>query len=342
MRVFIIGSSTSKQLDNSFESFCKILGEFFAAKNIDLILCSPFADSADSYIVEGVKSALFKNSSIQLYYPNTDAINKEWDGKLGSLKDFVKITRFRQEAPLLNEPFAIKYSWLYCQIQAITTCDFVFVIGGKIEGSSNMLVRIADAQGKNIIPIPKFGGVGELFFEKKKYQLMDAWGLNYVEELSGSLKPEIVIDTLITQPKDKKVIQIRENNSDDLTFFISYSREGPAKADFVETILRRRNYNVIRDDNDIAPSQDIPNAIKESILRSDIFIALWFKEYACSPWCYDELSIALDSHTLNGKSLWIFRLDKTRLVPPKARKLLWYDVETREEIEGKILSLLEK
>lgn len=341
MRIFIIGSPQDDDfVKDDFSAFCFELGKQLAKNNIDLVVCSPYSDSADSYIIEGIKSSVEKKISLQLYYPKTDELEDLWNSKLLGLENLINVTRFRQESPLMNEPASIKYSWLFCQIQGISNSDFVFVIGGNLSGSSNLLVRIADAQGKVIIPVSKYGGVGELFYDKKKYQLIDTFGQNFSEELLGNLAPETLVDTIVNKPKENRLNP--KQNNEKLTFFISYSREKPAKADYLETILRRRNYNVIRDESNISASQDIPNAIKENILKSDIFIALWCKEYACSPWCFDELSIALESHIEEGKSLWIFRTDKTRIIHPKARRLLWYDVETREEIEGKILSLLDK
>ncbi len=340
MRIFIIGSPQDDDDKKDFSSFCLELGKVLGTKSIDLVLCSPYPDSADSLIVDGIRDCVLPKISIHLYYPKTSELEDLWNSKLKGLNDSIKVTRFPQESNLVDEPNSKKYSWLFCQIQGISNSDFIFILGGKLSGSSNLLMRIADAQEKIIIPISKFGGVGKLFYDKKKYQLIDAYGLNYADELLENVSPEVLINTIINKPKEKNLNQVKSNEN--LTFFISYSREKPAKADYLETILRRRNYNVIRDESNIAASQDIPNAIKENILKSDVFIALWNKEYACSPWCYDELSIALESHTTNGKLLWIFRTDKTRIVHPKARRLLWYDIETREEMEGKILSLLGK
>lgn len=344
MRIFIIGSpaNTNNKQNEDFATFCFEIGKGLASKKIDLVLCSPYNDSADYHVIEGIKSSTEKKLSLHLYYPKTDKLEKQWNSKLNGLDGFIKVSKFRQESHLVDDPQSITYSWLFCQLQGITNSDFVIVIGGKLSGSSNLLLRLADAQEKTIIPIKRFGGVGELFYEKKKYQLSDKFGYNYSEELFSNLTPESLINTLINKPIDIASINIQNFHNEKLTFFISYSREKPAKADLIETILRRRNYTVLRDENNIAASQDIPNAIKENILKSDIFIALWCKEYACSPWCYDELSIALESHTKEGKSLWIFRTDKTRIVHPKARKLLWFDVENRAQIEGKILSLLGK
>lgn len=341
MRIFIIGSIVGDETKiQEFDNFCTNLGKSLADKKIDLLVCSPYPDSADVKVIEGVKTSKNKNLSIELYYPESAEIETLWNRHLTGLDKIVKVSMFRQEAHVEEKKDAIRYSWLFCQIQAVHNSDFVIVIGGKMSGTSNLLARVADAQGKSIVPYPIFGGVGEFFFRKKRYQLIDAIGQTNVEELLEKTNPEELIDFIVKQSWNGKLTKSNKRNSDTLTFFISYSRDRPAEADYVEALLRRRNYHVIRDESNLTPGQDIPNAIKENILKSDIFIALWSQEYACSPWCFDEISIALESHSVEGKSLWIFRTDKTRIVPPKARKMLWYDTETREEIEGKILSLL--
>ncbi len=341
MKIFVIGSlADTDPQTTGFRLVCNQIGNILAANSIDLILCSPYIDSADFHIMDGITNTQNIKLSIQLYYPQSDEIENLWNNKLKPLNGLIDVTRFRQESALADNGNAIKYSWLFCQIQAIANCDYVLIIGGKLSGVSNLLARVSDVQEKSIIPIPYFGGVGKLFFDKKKYQLIDTWGFDFWEKLTSITTLLEALDTLVNKPKPPK--EFRKGNNENLSFFISYSRERPEKADFIESVLRRRNYTVIRDETDISASQDIPNAIKENILKSDVFIALWCNEYACSPWCYDELNIAIDSHKGENKSLWIFRTDKTRIVPPKARNIIWYDVETRDEIEGKILSLLEK
>lgn len=341
MRIFIIGGIEDKdKVNDEFLGFCRAIGENLATKNIEILVCSPFPDAADFYIVDGIKRCPEKKGSLEIYYPASVSIEKKWDETLDGLERQIKVSKFRQESPLVNEPDQTKYSWLFCQIKAIITCDFVIVIGGRITGSSNLLVRIAEAQGKEIIPLPGFKGVGEMFFERKRFQLIDYWTLEHVEIFEASKEPKRIVDIIIDQPKDRRAEKIKEKKQS-FTFFISYSQERPSEADFVEMILRRRNHNVLRDDNNFSASEDIPNAIKENIHKSDVFIALWCKEYACSPWCYDELELALDTY-VKGKALWIFRTDKTRIVHPRARNIVYYDTSTRAEIEAKILSLIEK
>ena len=340
MRIFVIGSYIETiNSEDAFTKFCREFGKCLAMKNIQLILCSPFEKSVDYEIVKGIREAKKQNLSIDIHYPKLKDVEEKWDILLKDLHSTIKINKFGHQAPSTDDKDAIKYSWLYCQIQGISDADFVLCIGGKVEGASNLLLRIAEAQGKEIIPLPKFGGVGEAFFDRKHYQVKDFWGTDNLAEFNSCNSPSRIANILVDFPKDKNYEEIKKIKESP-TFFISYSRSKPAEADYVEMILRRRNLTVVRDETDISASDDIPNSIKENIYKSDVFIAIWCKEYACSPWCYDELSIALKTHTVKEKALWIIKLDDTRMIHPKARSRVHYDVRTREELEGRILNLL--
>jgi hypothetical protein len=124
-------------------------------------------------------------------------------------------------------------------------------------------------------------------------------------------------------------------------FFISYARSRPQEADFVEMILRRRNLTVFRDDRDFGAGRSVSGEISEYICQAQVFVTLWCKEYACSPWCFDEFDSALARHKDGHLALWLLCVDDTRIVPPAARQLINYPIRTREELEGRVLSLLE-
>lgn len=123
-------------------------------------------------------------------------------------------------------------------------------------------------------------------------------------------------------------------------FFISYSYDKPEDADVVENLLLRHKYEVIRDRYSFQPGAPLPDEIKDAIHRSTVFIAIWRWEYACSPWCFDEMEIALELREAGRLLLWIFCMDDTRMVPPKARPLSSFRIETREALEGKVSELL--
>jgi len=341
MKLFIIGSvELDSEKHAEFKAFCAEFGRHLASHPISLILCSPYPDSCDGEIIKGLCAApsINRKLSIELHYPDNVENEEAWNLQLANLNETIKVNRFRHETPGGRGKDAIRYSWLYCQLQAVSIANIIVSMGGRIAGSSNLLLRIAETQKKEIIPLGTFGGVGELFYNRMRYKLQDIWGDDAVlfKQMTEAGK---LVDLLVQHPKDANVANLSQKK--DLIFFISYSQIKPADADFVEMILRRRNYQVFRDETDIGPGEDIPSSITENIFKSDIFIALWCAEYACSPWCYDELNIALKSHVNKpGKSLWIFALDETRMIHPQARNLLSYPINNRSELEGKISGLL--
>lgn len=118
------------------------------------------------------------------------------------------------------------------------------------------------------------------------------------------------------------------------------ARKRPHEADYIETLLRRRNISVFRDESEFGAGEDIPIQIEEHIHRANTFIAVYCTEYACSPWCYDELELALDLREKNQIDIWLICVDDTRIVSKRARNLMFYKTHSREDIEGKILKLI--
>jgi len=341
MKIFIIGSVDPLGNDiEQFSAFGNELGRSFSSHRVTLILCSPYHGSLDFAIVEGIKNVSASFVSLELHYPNTNENTKVWQKLLLGLDDKIRVQHFVHEAPRSEDKLAMTYAWLYCQLQAVAGAHRMLVVGGKIEGSSDLLTRIAEAQLKEIIPLARFGGVGERFFDRKKYELHDKWGPELVELFKDCSNPN-----LITAQVANELSAVADNepeNKHTPVFFISYARQSPGEADYIEMLLRRREYTVLRDDEAIAAGAEVTPAIKEMIYRSTVFIAVWSKDYACSPWCYDELELGLATHQKNGKAIWIFRTDETRIIHPGARGLNFVDTFSRAEVEGKLLKLLEK
>lgn len=343
MRLFIIGSIDSHHESLSdFEVFCELLGQNLAKTPTTLILCSPYQDSCDAVIVSGIKRSVTVHSNFQLelHYPGTSENEDEWSKVLVDLDKSIRVTRFRHEAIADIEQGAMTYAWLFSQLQSSTNAHYILVIGGKLTGAANLLIQLAEAQHKEIIPLPKFGGIGEVFFNRTRYKLIDFWGNENFSIIQNSCDVEPLVAMLNSHQPYTVASQVNQSQVP-LSFFISYAKARPAEADFVEMVLRRRNLDVMRDDTDFEPGENIPRAINEMIHKSTIFIALWCSEYACSPWCFDELNLALSTHTQEGHALWIFQLDKTRIIHPEARDLLFFPIVSREELEGKLLGLLQ-
>ncbi|MFD1989946.1 toll/interleukin-1 receptor domain-containing protein [Paenibacillus nicotianae] len=330
MRCLIIGKfiENIKSINKiQFENICKDIGRNLANNEHSLNICSPFADSADYWILKGFSEINYSSTQPVKVYFKDDKETKEELEKLEKEFNQVKIKKIACAS-------AQEYSWLLCQLQALDDSDLIITIGGKMEGTANMLLLLAESKRKFILPITFFGGAAEKSFERQKYHLEDFLRSDlYILHETNIVEK---INDLILKISHKE--SIRSENK--LSYFISYPKARPKEADFIETLLRRRNKVVYRDERSFIAGYNVMHEIENSIRRSNIFIATWCKEYACSPWCFDELELALDLHEKGKIEIWIFNIDDTRMIPKRARNLLSFNVRSRQELEGQLLGLL--
>jgi TIR domain len=339
MKVFVIGGVTNRRGTPEFDSEISILkssshilGKELAARGHELVLCSPFSDSADYYAAIG--SADGQKSTLEFHYPDLDLVKNNLKQLIDNLPS-AQVNRMPC-APVGTDknpdPSTMQYSWLFAQLNALEASAGVIAIGGKSTGSAELLFKLAAARNKSILPLTFLGGAASAYFDLNYWDLYDVLGdrLNAVSEVSQVHRAPALLEELL--------LGVASHQSAN-RFFISYARARPQEADYVETLLRRRNSIVYRDEADFEPAADIPAEIVRNIKRSNVFIAIWCKEYACSPWCIDELELVIERQKAGKTELWIFCVDETRMVPRAARTLNYYKVNSREELEGKILYL---
>lgn len=343
IRYFVIGGHVGKnpipaKEQSRFENSCMSIGQALCELGQSLIVCSPFRDSADYWVLEGyAKGSIKDNQVVEFHFVDIESVCTEID-KLQIKYNHIRFIKVPHASPIAYNSKSIVYSWLLCQLEALESCQTIVAIGGKLEGSANMLLLLAESKRKNILPLSFLGGAAGQSFYRSRFELQDRLKDDFLmlqdeqnitnaiklgEKLSGTTVDNSALDTF--QPN----------------FFISYPRARPTEADYVETLLRRRNLQVFRDESDFGAGHAIPKQIREAIFTANIFIAVWCAEYACSPWCFDELELALDRQEDGKMKLWIICTDGTRIVPTRARNLHYFSVNSREEIEGRILGLLE-
>lgn len=344
MKCLIIGGTgcenvISLEQKEQFKNECIKIGQFISREGHSLIICSPFEDSADYWVLKGY-SEVDSNNKVEIHYIETEPVKSkiaELESELDSNK-MIKIQHLILSNDEQNSN-CIRYSWLLCQLEALETCHFIIAIGGKIDGVANMLLLLAESKRKIVIPLTYFGGAALESFNRRRYELRDILGDDYLLLQDKSMVWNLLKSNKLMMSGGFTKGAIN-NDSKSHSFFISYPRNRPEEADYIETLLRRRNLKVFRDETDFGAGATIPTTIIEEIHSANIFIAIWCKEYACSPWCFDEFELALDRHENDKMELWIFCPDKTRIVPKRARELLYYEVSSRAEIEGIVLGLL--
>ncbi|PHN00707.1 hypothetical protein [Flavilitoribacter nigricans] len=238
MRIFIIGSIDKKaSAFPQFSKVCREIGLSLSEKTIDVLLCSPFDGSADKELILGFSSSRNQQANIELHYPQHENVESNWNELLGSAIDHncIRIRKFRHPSPEKVTQEGWKNAWLFCQIQALNNASIIFTIGGNIDGSSNLLLRIAEAQGKPIIPLSSFGGAASSFLDRNKYELIDQLGNDQFKIIEQGTKFE-QIAAIVTGFTNLKKLEHLKKYQQDPIFFISYPRDRPSEADYIEML----------------------------------------------------------------------------------------------------------
>lgn len=343
MKIFVIGGLPSGRPESSPEDHkalvrtCHALGKELARAGHEILLCSPFEESADVHVLRGVAElGCDLGNRVRFFFMDSPFVRERLNAEVSSL-GLQRVVLVPSPPPQTEDRQAQRYAWLLCQLNAMESCQVVIALGGNPNGAANMLLLLADGKQKIMLPLPFLGGAAKLAFDRRRYELRDRLGETF-EELHDAKCVETASDLV-------KAITTRSGagrapETDTPLFFISYARDRQGEADFVETLLRRRNQRVFRDESDFGAGSSIPTLIREAIFEAHVFVILWSSAYACSPWCFDEMELALDRHEEGKLKLWILRIDDTRIVPKRARDLLFYDAFSRAEVEGRMLQLL--
>lgn len=345
MKIFIIGGAPSATDDSDraaktaeMTAACERLGANIASSSNTIVVCSPFDDSADCAVLRGVTTRPeHRDTAVEFHFVDTPPVREQL-ATLKSRLDLQRITLYPHPPPEGDTLEARRLSWLLCQLSALESAHVTFAICGDADGSANMLLLVAEGRRKPVLPFPFLGGAAQRAFERRRFELEDrlhdelpllhdALSINHAMHLA-----ERLVAPVGGRPPGAQLPR----------FFISYPRERQAEADHVEAVLRRRNLPPFRDESDFGAGHELPTEIREAMFSANIFVAIWCVEYACSPWCFDEIELALDRHARGSLTLWIFCVDDTRMVPTRARNLVYYKIRTRQELEGKLIDLINR
>lgn len=346
MKILLIGGKSdnsplaSRQQREKLNIFSLYLLNALVQLNeaITINICSTYEDSLDFYFLKELSQALENKINIFLYSIDERSILENVEKKIEELNLSEKVKIFKSIPVLSYDEKSLKYAWLMCQIKALEDSEFIISFGGSTTGSAINLLSLALFKRLTIINFTFLKGASELIYSYNRFNLMDKFGERFISLIDDREIEQNSINECIAIIKNSKNSKFLKNNAS--KFFISYPTARPESADQIETILRRRGLKVYRDETKFGASENIHQRIQEEIKSCNIFIATWCQEYACSPWCFDELEMALDLHEEGLLNLWIFRIDDTRIIPKRARNLKNYRINTRVELEGEILKLL--
>lgn len=346
MKVFIIGGINQNEQDDRSIQLDRLrnamfeIGRSLERDGHELVVCSPFEGTADLEALRGFASVPDADGKpvrgeVEIHHPNDMEIGERARDVIKAL-GLERARLFRHAA--IRSPSGDldrTYSWLLAQLAALDRSQTIIALGGNTTGSASLLLNLAESRNCPILPLGFMGGAAAEVLERHRYELMDRLG----DQFHRLFDPEVAC-AATSLAEDLLEQSSRMFRPSGITkFFISYARDRPEEADFVEMSLRRRNYDVFRDEHSFAAGGLLPSEIRDRIFGTDVFIAIWCKEYACSPWCHDELELALDRRDEGRLQVIILSVDDTRMVPPRARQLIAYNCQTRVELEARVRML---
>ena len=239
MKIFILGgivgnnnakikASQQETLKKTFQTIAADL----VRENHELIVCSAFEDSADYYALLGASCVVGELSSqptIEYHYPDLPGVETQ----IKTLTDSLNLTKVRYFSHLspsqLQTSDANKHAWMLAQITALNTSHIVLTLGGKLDGSASLMLRIAEANRKTIIPLRFLGGTAAQAYDRIQYELKDKLNddisilndANRINEVA-----QLVNKTATAGPHKSKGAKTSE-------YFISYARDRPESADYI-------------------------------------------------------------------------------------------------------------
>jgi len=320
--VFVIGGHTGETADADAElprlhKVSLTLGHVLAKAGVQLLICSPFPDSVDYYAAMGYADAKC-GGVIQFHSPTHSTVEEKRCLLRKTLgRPGLVIQDWNYPGPEGNEEDVWFQSWFLAQIQALEKADVVVALGGKVSQTASTLLHLAEAKGLPIIPFAFLGGVAQRSYERRDWSrlnpgfdssiLCDIDGVEHTIEIANRLMLDRMQSSLC--PERPKVV------------FVSFAHQDSAMANALRAALLKEGIEVLVGDEEIRTDQMITATIEQAVLRSDVCAILWSRQYAQSPWCYDEMSLAINQQEYGKIKVWLFNLDDSPIVPAQARKL---------------------
>jgi hypothetical protein len=203
-------------------------------------------------------------------------------------------------------------------LQALEYADVVIAIGGRVSNTANTLLHLAEAKRIPVVPFAFLGGASARAFNRRDWQnLYPGLDYNLLSDKEGVDRVMEIADSLVAD----RMRGVRFGNRSLQKFFISRANAESNFSNELQVFLGSKGLTSVIGDREIGNDRMIQPSIEDAILKSDVCVVMWSKAYAASPWCSDELELALTRERANGIKIWLFNLDGSDVVPRAARKI---------------------
>jgi len=339
---FVLGGVTGETEYPDFEEaelaqFCQRLGAIVAGAGVDMIVCSPFPDSADfhalwGYVESGVGGTVHMHSP---RHPDVQDQEAQLRAALGAEAEG-RIKNWYYPGPEATDRESFEQAWLLCQLMAVEQADVVIAVGGRMSKTASTILHLAEARQQPIVPFAFMGGAAGRAYArrnwKRAFPWLDARKLTDKKAVGDAM---VIANQMVTARMREAGGQGRPG-----TVFISRARLDVEYARALDHYLSAAGLTVLFGERELPAERTVESAIEDAVLRSDLFIVLWSRSYAASRYCYDEIHLALQRHRVGEVRLWIINLDGSDVVPPDARGLPQVMAETPEALVAVVRGLL--
>jgi hypothetical protein len=340
---FVLGGVTGEAEDpglerRALETFCHRLGATIAKAEVDLVICSPFADAADFLVLRGYVEAEGAGT-VHMHRPRYTDVDRRYAQlrvELGR-SAVERIRSWYYPGPEKDSPDALGQAWVLCQLMAMEHADVIIAVGGKPARTASTILHLAEARHKPIVPFAFLGGAAERAFLRRDWEDIYPW-------LDASqLMDKNAVGSAMTIAEQMVMARVRQSDrrqGPPSAVFVSRARPDAWFARALDDYLSTTGLTVLFGERELPPDQTVEAAIEDAVRKSDLFIVLWSKSYAASRYCYDEIQLALRRHRAGEMRLWMINLDGSDVVPAEARDLVTLMARTPEDVVAVVRDLL--
>jgi nucleoside phosphorylase len=337
--IYVIGGVTGESGNEANESAALNtaaydLGKHLADSGAQLVVCSPFPDVADHYAIRGYAESK-ANGVIQIHSPDHPDVAKQRRDLKGLERDGLKIQDWKYPGP--EDKDSWPQAWLLAQLQALEHADAVVALGGKVSKSANTLLHLAEGKGLPIIPFVFLGGAARRAFDRRDWKSLNpGFDTSILQQRKGIEKTIEIANRLVID----RVARSAGSTQKPEKVFLSFAHQDSTLARSLEAFLKEQGIEVLIGDDQARTDQMLTASIEQAFLKSDVCVVFWSRNYALSPWCFNELNLAISQQSYGRMKLWLFNLDDSAIVPTDARKLPAISVRSREAIRRVASELL--
>jgi nucleoside phosphorylase len=344
--VYVIGGITGETDHPDYEQpeladFCQRLGLEVAQAGADLVVCSPFSDSADFHALRGyLQSELAR--TVHLHMPKhtrVDAQVAEMRSLLGAAQaDKIRIWTY--PGPDSETADSWTQAWLLCQLMALDHAEAVISVGGRASNTANTLLHLAEARQKPLLPYTFLGGASLRAFNRRK------WGTAYPGLDSTRFQDRSGVAEAMSLAEE--MLAARISGAHNYTWpprrvFVSRARADAHFASALDDYFATVGIEPLLGEREWQPDQQtVESAIVDAVLGADLFVVLWSSHFATSRFCNDELDLAMQRHAAGALQVWIVNLDGSDVVPRAARTLPQIIATSPQDLVALIKNLLER